>query len=916
MTTYKWPDGIVPFDVDAFFLEPHTGGSESPFSRSTKTYGLSKPRFITRFSVRGGDSAKWGARLGSVGPRMDAFLAKMCGRQHNVILWDFRREGAEQGWINAPIAAGASSFNLIGGAPEVGYYVGGDGRPHLVQDVVAGPGGTRRVTVDPPFERALAAGEAFFDRPWGLFKLTSDQAGSNPSPFGAPTVYTLELAEDLNEIVIEGEAAVFGVLSVDGEWETATWFADGVAIAGEDGLQLQLTTDQAGAEITALVGLERGGGILTRPTEAVADYDFAELFTGGMSGAWYDPSDLGTMWQDTAGTVPAVVDARVARIDDKSGNGNHATQATEANRPFLREGPPGYNYLEFDGTNDFLHKAFTLAQPFDRISAINPLSWTASDVLFGGGASTNANLQQSGSSPLVRITAGSAPTAITQLPTGATRIVHERWNPTASFIRLIPAPSDWIEPGTGNPGGMTIGADHNGAFNAHMAFRGALVINRLLLAHEAVKYSAYLRLKSGLASADYLQDYFGHDGATTPWYAASSHSPGAYNPRTNKALIAWEAGRSTSDARTVRCIQYDHTTRRWGGMNSVAVAPLLNDSHGVPSVCHLDDDRLFIAGGGHATDMYYWISTNQDDPASWVQGTIAGAWTYPHPRMVNGTLYLFMRSGTDSPPPGEGLPLKLVKSTSISGTTITWAAAETILDFGSNTRTYTFKVEVRGTDLHMVSTRANLADTKREDVYYLIYDTLTGNRRNLAGTYSQAGAIDLATANAQYRIVTTSVDGSTVASFCWDEVTEGVMHLAYIMDDGAYYRRFVAGVSGAATLLNTVGSRVTAMVSREEGGAEFWYADDSGSWTLGGDMRRKPIDADGTVGASELILAAGADYALAQPGEVIDSHLEPRRDLRTLFCEIMQNDLTESGRLKLYAHGEGDSGFVRRNYAI
>ena len=80
----------------------------------------------------------------------------------------------------------------------------------------------------------------------------------------------------------------------------------------------------------------------------------ASLFASGEKGAWYDPSDLMTMWTDTAGTTQATVGDEVARIDDKSGNGNHATQATFAARPILRQTGGGLYYLEFDGTDDVL----------------------------------------------------------------------------------------------------------------------------------------------------------------------------------------------------------------------------------------------------------------------------------------------------------------------------------------------------------------------------------------------------------------------------------------------------------------------------------------------------------------------------------------------------------------------------------
>ena len=78
------------------------------------------------------------------------------------------------------------------------------------------------------------------------------------------------------------------------------------------------------------------------------------LFETGGQGAWYDPSDLTSMWADTAGTTPASVDGAVARIDDLSGNGHHASEATPAARPILRQDGSGRHYLEFDGVDDRL----------------------------------------------------------------------------------------------------------------------------------------------------------------------------------------------------------------------------------------------------------------------------------------------------------------------------------------------------------------------------------------------------------------------------------------------------------------------------------------------------------------------------------------------------------------------------------
>lgn len=60
------------------------------------------------------------------------------------------------------------------------------------------------------------------------------------------------------------------------------------------------------------------------------------LFSGSEPGAWYDPSDLSTLFQDSAGSTPVTaVEQPVGRMLDKSGRGNHATQATTTKRPLL-----------------------------------------------------------------------------------------------------------------------------------------------------------------------------------------------------------------------------------------------------------------------------------------------------------------------------------------------------------------------------------------------------------------------------------------------------------------------------------------------------------------------------------------------------------------------------------------------------
>ncbi len=78
------------------------------------------------------------------------------------------------------------------------------------------------------------------------------------------------------------------------------------------------------------------------------------LFTGSEPGFWFDPSDLTTLYQDSAGTTPVTAAGQsVGLIRDKSGRGNHAT-AAGTKRPTYQIDASGRPYLSFDGVDDAL----------------------------------------------------------------------------------------------------------------------------------------------------------------------------------------------------------------------------------------------------------------------------------------------------------------------------------------------------------------------------------------------------------------------------------------------------------------------------------------------------------------------------------------------------------------------------------
>lgn len=97
-------------------------------------------------------------------------------------------------------------------------------------------------------------------------------------------------------------------------------------------------------------------GVRTKPTggATLREQAIAAAFGAGQAGAFYDPSDLSTLFQDSAGTTPVTADGDpVGRILDLSGNDNHLTQATAGKRLTYRV-DGGTSWIESDGVNDVL----------------------------------------------------------------------------------------------------------------------------------------------------------------------------------------------------------------------------------------------------------------------------------------------------------------------------------------------------------------------------------------------------------------------------------------------------------------------------------------------------------------------------------------------------------------------------------
>jgi hypothetical protein len=224
------------------------------------------------------------------------------------------------------------------------------------------------------------------------------------------------------------------------------------------------------------------------------------LFANGEQGAWYDPSDLGTLFQDVAGTLPAVLGGPVGRINDKSGRGNHAGQGGAALRPTLRQDGNGRYYLEFDGVDDrLLTAAVALDQPWDRVCCIRQTNWANGRRIFAGSSGTAGLLQQAGTSPALAMFDGTLAPVNSGAVLGAAAVIAERHSGATSSLAVNGGAASTGNPGTTAASGIALGCDVGGFNAAAFHFYGLCVVKGGLGAAALAALKSYYAAKGGVA---------------------------------------------------------------------------------------------------------------------------------------------------------------------------------------------------------------------------------------------------------------------------------------------------------------------------------------------------------------------------------------------------------------------------------
>lgn len=180
----------------------------------------------------------------------------------------------------------------------------------------------------------------------------------------------------------------------------------------------------------------------------------------------------------------------VSQWDDQSGNARHLTQGVALNQPTIA----GDGALLFDGAAQFMQTAgFTLNQPYTIYLRAKQVTWTANDRIVDGVAAAS-RLFQVTATPSVSLNAGGgAAAANTNWAVNTYASVCFVVNGASSSILVDATTETTGNPGTNNPGGITLAAANTGLANwANIQVKEVAVFTSAHDADTRARVNAYL----------------------------------------------------------------------------------------------------------------------------------------------------------------------------------------------------------------------------------------------------------------------------------------------------------------------------------------------------------------------------------------------------------------------------------------
>ena len=413
--------------------------------------------------------------------------------------------------------------------------------------------------------------------------------------------------------------------------------------------------------------------------------------------------------------------------------------------------------------------------------------------------------------------------------------------------------------------------------------------------------------------------FFFSDAPGSPWYAQASPPPHVHYSDVNLTVMARESWRPAIARREAHAMIYDHAKSTWLPDVVLGVSGLTDDDHGVPAICRDSNGYLYCFYGAHNSQLRVSGSSLPNNWATFREfSTITGTLSYPHPVAVGSDIWLFLRDSTNS----TRMTGVVCRRTAVSvAGTPTWGSRTTIIDFDPDSRVYIANMFARGTDIHFLASRANAADTLRQNVYYFIWDTTTSALKNLAGSFNTTTfPVTKAQCDANFLVIDQQTGGlgGGIPVFAFD--TDNNPHVIYkegVVGSGDYdlYHTYYNGSTWSSAV--KVGDFPTGndnhrydgmtIVPRASGIMDVYWVTQG---TVTGRARNGAISvrqraANGTWGSVTQVMDDTATYGLGNPSTVLNASSL----IRTAWAEDDPNTTTER-QLKGYAYG--DSGLVYR----
>jgi hypothetical protein len=203
--------------------------------------------------------------------------------------------------------------------------------------------------------------------------------------------------------------------------------------------------------------------------------------------AWYK-SDTGT-----------TIVTGVSQWNDQSGNLNHLVQAVGASQPVVTASAiNGLPCITFDGSNDNMTAAFTLAQPFTIFMVFRQVTWTSTRDLHDGITTADSMLlQQFTTTPNLRMFGGGSLTGANTLAVNTFGLITEVWNGASSEIQLTDSAPITGNAGAAAPGGITLGSRQTSTAPANIGVAELVIMAATATTAERAGFRSYVASRYG-----------------------------------------------------------------------------------------------------------------------------------------------------------------------------------------------------------------------------------------------------------------------------------------------------------------------------------------------------------------------------------------------------------------------------------